>query len=200
LHRHESPSGLIGKVSCTYVEAGAIEISGHVARLFPPGKISCICATFFPPPFLSRSFIRRIVLTHPVDFVPRAAIRIQRRETRKDRRILPLPSFRPRPSHARQFFVAFPLSRSLFFFVALGSCLRLVCLRKTTRIQFHVGKLSSESERGGRDIKQTLTDNYIFDIFSRVDFFVFDIAVWNSKVERTYSKGTKCFARAKKIF
>ena len=102
---------------CTYIETGgggwgAIEISGHVARLFPLGKISCICATFF----LSRFFIQRVafwriprILCH----VPRFVFSVVRRERigGSASTILPTSSF------------AYPsIFRVSRFFVALSVC------------------------------------------------------------------------------
>jgi len=68
-----------------------IEISGHVARLFPPRKISCTRCLFsllsLSLSFSSVSSSERRDSSRRHRSVPRAAIRIHRRETRKDRRI-----------------------------------------------------------------------------------------------------------------
>lgn len=150
---------------------GVIEISGHVARLFLPGKISCICATFFLSHLsFSRSFIQFVafwriprILCH----VPRFVFSVVRRERigGSASTILSTSSFAC-PSIFRVSLVSLSLSR----FVPI-----LLCLQKTTEIQFHVGKLFSESEWRGCNIKQTLADNYTFDIFFCVDFLVLDI-------------------------
>lgn len=92
----------------------------------------------------------------------------------------PLRAFRPR--RTRQFlevFFSFRLSSFLSFArsFTLASFRLLAPLRKTTGIQFHVGKLFRGSEVEGRDIKQTLAGNYISDIFFRVDLLVLDIAL-----------------------